>query len=174
MMKKPFVAFLLLGLISSNANAEIIDKSPYGFTSKHEFMVNKSPLVAYREFGKIANWWSSSHTWSGDAKNLSMQMRAGGCFCEKLKNNGSVKHMEVVYVKPNEEVRLFGALGPMQMSGATGHLVVKFIPNGTQTKIEAIFFVGGYAQGGIENWAAGVDSVLGEQFASLKQKIDWR
>ena len=52
-----------------------------------------------------------------DAKNLSIDARPGGCFCEKLPNGGGVEHARVVYVAPREVLRLSGALGPLQGVG---------------------------------------------------------
>ena len=42
-------------------------------------------------------WWDPSHTWSGSAKNLTFEPKAGGCFCEKLADGGSVQHGRVIY-----------------------------------------------------------------------------
>jgi hypothetical protein len=57
------------------------------------------------------------HTFSRNAANLSLELHAGGCFCERLKNDGSVQHMQVVYVAPGEALRLRGALDPLQIEG---------------------------------------------------------
>jgi hypothetical protein len=68
-----------------------------------------------------ATWWDSRHTWSGSAANLSLAAASGGCFCERLPNGGSVLHMSTVNAVPNQKLVLFGALGPLQTSGAAGH-----------------------------------------------------
>jgi hypothetical protein len=54
-----------------------------------------------------------SHTFSGNAHNLSIEEKAMGCFCEKLPDGGGVSHMEVVYFAPGKTLRLSGALGPL-------------------------------------------------------------
>jgi len=47
---------------------------------------------------------------------------AGGCFCERLKDGGSVQHLQVVYAAPGQGLRLRGALGPLQTEGVEGTL----------------------------------------------------
>ncbi|MEZ5683429.1 MAG: hypothetical protein R3E03_04295 [Novosphingobium sp.] len=59
----------------------------------------------------LAQWWSSEHTWSGDAANLYIDLQATGCFCEKLvmlgrcprrAADGSVEHGHIVYADPQQ------------------------------------------------------------------------
>ena len=45
----------------------------------------------------VGRWWNPEHSYSGVAANFSIDARAGGCFCERLKD-GSVAHMTVVFV----------------------------------------------------------------------------
>ena len=52
-----------------------------------------------------------------------MELHAGGCFCERLKDGGSVQLLQVVYAAPGEGLRLRGALGPLQTEASTGHSV---------------------------------------------------
>jgi hypothetical protein len=93
---------------------------------------------------------------------------AGGCFCEKLPNGGSVLHMTVVYAQPGQGLRLSGGLGPLQMSGATGHLSWTLAEKNGKTTLTQTYDVGGYMTGGLDKIAPVVDQVLGEQFDRLK------
>ena len=85
--------------------------------------IHAPPEQIYAALGKIGQWWSSSHTFSRDASNLSLDLKAGGCLCERLKDGGSVQHLIVVYAAPAEGLRLRGALGPLQMEGVDGTLI---------------------------------------------------
>ena len=117
-----------------------------------------------------AGWWSSEHTWSGDAKNLSID--SSGCFCERLKH-GAVRHMTVIYADEDNALRMEGALGPLQFTGATGRLAVSLTPRDGGTEVLMTFDAGGYAKGGLaETLAAPVDQVLGAQLARLKKAAE--
>ncbi|KAF0186003.1 MAG: activator of HSP90 ATPase 1 family protein [Hyphomonadaceae bacterium] len=170
----PLTGFILGSIFafSALANAEVLDANAGGFALKRTYEINAPRASVYRALIHPERWWSSSHTWSGTASNLSMSARAGGCFCERLANGGSVQHMTIVYAAPNQELRMFGALGPLQMTGASGHLNVKLEENGGKTNMSVTFDVGGYANGGLNNWALPVDGVLGEQFSALKALVE--
>ena len=45
------------------------------------------PLAAPAAYARLLTpeaWWDGQHTYSGDAKNLSLRAVPGGCFCERL------------------------------------------------------------------------------------------
>jgi hypothetical protein len=71
-------------------------------------------------------------------------MRAGGCFCERLKDGGSVQHLQVVYAAPGKGLRLRGALGPLQMEGVDGTLAWTLKPAEGGTSVTQSYAVGGY------------------------------
>src|SRR5215469_13952703 len=99
--------------LSPAVRAEVKDSTPGGFTIKSTVTIHASPADVYRRLvGEIGNWWSSGHTFSGDAHNLAIEERPMGCFCEKLPNQGGVRHMEVVFVAPGKTLGLIGGLGP--------------------------------------------------------------
>ena len=100
---------------------------------------------AYAALLQPARWWSSEHTFSGSAANLTFDARAGGCWCETLPGGGSVEHLRVVYVSPGKTLRLRGALGPFQGLAVAGVMTwsVKSVADGTD--ISFTYSVGGYA-----------------------------
>jgi len=157
-------------LLAGAARAEVTDKSAAGFE-----VVEKATIAA--PVGKVwdalmrpGRWWSSTHSWSGDAKNLYFD--PSGCFCETLKR-GAVRHMTIVYNDGATTLRLFGSLGPLQFTGASGHLGVSLKPAGDKTELTLSYDVGGYMKGGLaETAAAPVDKVLGEQVARLAKYVE--
>ncbi len=166
-----FTAALLC--FATAAYAEVADMSSSGFLTKHEVTVNATPANAYKALvDEVGGWWNPAHTYSNDARNLSIDARPGGCFCEKLPNGGGVQHMSVVYASPGQVVRMMGALGPLQSSGLAGSMTWKFTPGPSVTKIEISYSVGGYLQGGFEKIAPAVDGVVGEQLGRLKTFIE--
>ena len=152
------------------AQAAVTDRSAAGFQVTHTVSVAAAPAKVWDSLMRPARWWSSAHSWSGDAKNLSMD--GDGCFCEKLKR-GAVRHMTITYAEEDTQLRLFGGLGPLQFTGAAGHLAVVLKPEGQGTQVTLTYNVGGYAKGGLaETFAAPVDQVLGEQLARLKKQVE--
>ena len=152
--------------------AEVADSAANGFTVKTTIQIQGAPDAVYRQLIQIGDWWDSAHTFSGSAKNLSIEEKPGGCFCEKLPNGGGVRHMEVVFVAPGKSLVLTGGLGPLQAIGATGAMSIQLAPADGGTKIQVNYAVTGYLAGGMNTLAAPVDSVLTEQFTRLKNLVE--
>src|SRR5882762_1709352 len=92
--------------------AEVADSSANGFTVKMIMTIQAPPADVYRRFVRnVGDWWSSDHTYSHDAHNLSIEEKPMGCFCEKLPNQGGVRHLEVVSLFPGKAIGMTGALG---------------------------------------------------------------
>ena len=174
LMRRSFAIALLLG--STPALADVVDVSPSGFMMNHEVTVNVATDKAYNAFvADVGNWWNGQHSYSGDAKNFSIDPKALGCFCEKLSNGGSIAHMQVVYVQPNVAIRMVGGLGPLQGAGVHGSFTMRFLApaaGAAGSRIEMSYAVGGYLQGGHEKIAPLVNTVLVEQLMRLKSYID--
>jgi len=171
-MRHPRLVLLVLTLLSSGALAEVVDKSPSGFLVKSTATVSGAPAQVYRAIvDGVGNWWEKSHTWSGDAKNLSITAKAGGCFCERLPPDGEVQHMTVIFAAPGKMLRMSGALGPMQEAGIAGTLTFELKAVGADTQVTLTYSAGGYYRGGIQALAEPVDQVLGAQLTSLKNYL---
>jgi hypothetical protein len=164
---------LVLGLSPAGAFADVADASSSGFTIKTALTIQAAPEVVYqRLIHNVGDWWSPSHTFSRDPHNLSIEEKPMGCFCEKLPNQGSVRHMEVVFLAPGKAIGMIGALGPLQSLAATGSMRIQLSPVEGGTKLEVVYAVSGYLAAGMNTWAAPVDSVLTEQFTRLKGYIE--
>ena len=169
-MKMLTLATVAVLTLAGAARAEVTDKSAAGFEVVETATVAASPAKVWDMLMHPARWWSSKHTWSGDAKNLAFD--PSGCFCETLKR-GAVRHMMVIYADGATQLRMAGALGPLQLTGADGHLGIVLKPAGAATEVTMTYDVGGYARGGLaETFAAPVDHVLGEQLARLKMAAE--
>ena len=158
--------------VTTAAHAEVVDAQANGFQVKRTAVLNAAADRVYAALSQPSQWWSKDHTWSGSAANLSLAAMAGGCFCEKLPNGGSVMHMTVVYAQPGQGLRLFGGLGPLQMSGATGHLAWALAETDGKTTLTQTYDVGGYRKGGLDKIAPGVDQMLSEQFDRLTAYVE--
>jgi hypothetical protein len=163
---------LLLGAVL--ANAEVVDSAVGGFTVKTTVNIKAVPGDVYRRLvGNVGEWWNPAHTFSQDSHNLRIEDRPGGCFCEKLPNNGFVRHLEVILAMPGNRIVMSGAFGPLQHLAATGSMLIQFLPEAGNTKLEVTYRVTGYLPPpGMGSWAVPVDMVLTEQFTRLKEFIE--
>jgi uncharacterized protein YndB with AHSA1/START domain len=163
---------LAVWLVSAAAAADV-QVTPNGFLVQQTLTVQAAPDKVYQALvNQVASWWSPRHTYSGDAGNLSIDARPGGCFCERLPGGGGVEHLRVVYLAPAQVVRMAGALGPLQASGLNSSLTWKLSPSDGQTRLELSYSVGGFMDGGFEKIAPAVDGVLGEQARRLKHFVE--
>ncbi|HXQ12498.1 MAG TPA: SRPBCC domain-containing protein [Caulobacteraceae bacterium] len=170
-MQAALIALLGAGL-ARPAAAAVVDAQPSGFELQETAQIAAPPERVYAAIGQIGQWWMSQHTYSGDAKNLTLDLTVGGCFCERLRDGGGTRHMVVDMLQPNRLVRLAGALGPLAGTGGAGHLAIRLAPKDGGTALDLTYDFGGYAKGGMAQWAAPVDGVLGEQVARLKRYVE--
>ena len=75
-------------------------------------MVDATPASTWRDLTRVSLWWDPAHTWSGSARNLKLEPKAGGCFCEKLPT--AVRYSTGGYLPSPENAPLQAALGPLQ------------------------------------------------------------
>ncbi|MCW1429999.1 SRPBCC family protein [Novosphingobium sp. JCM 18896] len=162
------------------AQAEVVAKTDAGFVSRHVAEVTASPEEAWKVLVEPAEWWNGEHSFSGDAKNLSLDARAGGCFCEVLPGEGEkgwlnprggVEHMRVVFVDKDKALRMTGGLGPLQSEALSGALTITLKPVEGGTRLTWEYVVGGYMRYKPEQIVPAVDKVLGEQLSRLADKL---
>ena len=55
--------------------------SSSGFTSSFRAEIKTLPAQAWGAIVQLPRWWNPSHTYSGNAANLSLDAQAGGCGC---------------------------------------------------------------------------------------------
>jgi uncharacterized protein YndB with AHSA1/START domain len=154
------------------ARADVADSAAGGFSVKQTVTVAAPAAKAWSTLIEPRGWWDKSHTWSGDANNLTLSATPGGCFCEKLAGGGGVHHMTVVYADPGKLLRLTGGLGPLQDLPVTAVMTFKLTEAQGKTTLELTYKVGGYAPGGLAALAAPVNGVLGEQLARWKRRVE--
>lgn len=161
---------LIVTLAQAPARAEVVSAAPGAFVLRAEAEIAASPDQSWRALTRVGRWWNSEHTFSGDARRLGLDPRAGGCFCERWGNGQSVEHARVIMVLEREGVRtlrLQGALGPLQEMGVTGVLTFTIAPHTSGAKLTMSYRVTGDPGLGLDALAPLVDAVLNEQFSRL-------
>lgn len=162
---------LSVGALAAPAHAEVRAASASSFIVHGEQLVSASPEQAWRSVGRIGQWWDSAHTYSGDARRMSVQMRAGACFCERWSGQ-SVEHARVLMVMEQQgarTVRMSGALGPLQEMGASGVLTITVTSEGEGARIAMDYRVSGDGALGLDAIAPAVDGVLMTQLERLSR-----
>ena len=168
-MRRYSLGTLALVMLSGTPAESAPQVTPNGFLVKFDVNVNAPAAKVYNALvGQVGSWWNPEHTYSHDAKNLSIDPRPEGCFCEKLPNGGGIEHLRVVYVAPPQVVRFSGALGPLQASGVAGSMTWKLTGGSDSTRLELSYSVGGFIPGGFEKIAPAVEAMLREQVDRLK------
>lgn len=165
-MRRIVITFIAAAAAPASAEVQSVDAA--GFALENRATVPVPPAEAWAGLVAIDDWWNPAHSYSGDAANLILEPRAGGCFCERIPQDGGwVEHMRVVHVRPGQTLRLAGGLGPLQGEGVAGSLTWTLRPVPGGTEILQAYVVGGHVGGGAEAFAAPVDRVLAEQLSRL-------
>lgn len=153
---------------------EVLYASDDGFGVKYSAEISRSPAAVYDALvNAVGSWWDSSHTFSGDSQNLSIEGVAGGCFCEKTDEGLSVQHAQVLFVRPGQMLRMKGALGPLQELSVDGTLTIQLVAGESGTQLEMTYRVAGYNPDGLgPGWATAVDAVLSTQMKRLKDYLE--
>ncbi len=177
---KTIRALAVLALAAGGpAQAEVTSRTEQGFAIQQTAQVAAGAEQAWRELVRPATWWNKAHTWSGDAANLTLEPRIGGCFCETLPpasgqrgaRTGTAEHLRVINVVPGKMLRLSGALGPLQSEAVQGTLTITLTPGAGGTLIKFEYVVGGYMRFKTEQIGPAVNAVLGEQVARLAARL---
>lgn len=162
----------LMALASAPLRAETSEVSPSGFTITYAVVVESDPQKVWQAFTQLPNWWNSTHTWSGQAANLSLDATAGGCWCERWGNGASAMHGRVLLAIPGSVLRLQAWLGPLQERPVAGVLTFGTAQRDGATRLRVTYRVAGAADAGLDKLAPAVDGVIGEQVRRLKLFIE--
>jgi hypothetical protein len=168
-----FLAGIAL-VIGSPAAAEVVSVSSNGFEVRETINLVAPPELAFDAFDDVQAWWDPEHSYSGDAKNLSLNLAPGGCFCERFPDGGGIEHLHVTYVDPGKRAVLTGALGPLLYQATAGvmDVQVKSTAGGSQLVLD--YRAAGFFNGGADKLAPLVDQVLAGQMKRFRAYVTAR
>ncbi|HUG37258.1 MAG TPA: hypothetical protein VML54_09935, partial [Candidatus Limnocylindrales bacterium] len=166
--RRAVAAAVLVLAASGPAPAGVKDATASGFTVENTIRVPVEPLRAWRALvDDVDRWWPADHTWWGAEGVLSIEARAGGCFCERRGEQHAL-HMLVTMVDPGKLLRLTGGLGPLQGMGLAGALEFRLGPaEGGATTVTMHYRAGGYTPDDLSKLAPVVDRVQALQIGGL-------
>jgi uncharacterized protein YndB with AHSA1/START domain len=168
---------LLLGLsmlagLAGPARAEATAVSATHFESSHRAEVAATPAQVYEVLAQLPKWWSPQHSWSGDTRNMTLELSAGGCWCERWGDGASAQHGRVLQVVPGRLILIEATLGPLLALPARGVLTLVTSSNAGRTAVRVGYRVSGAPELALDRLAPAVDDVLGQQFARLKSMVE--
>lgn len=166
--------WLLALLCAPGVQAEVRDASPQGFTVENARVVGVDAASAWTALVQdIDRWWPKDHSWWGEESTLSIEPRAGGCFCERS-GGREASHMRVALVNPGKLLRMTGGLGPLQGMGLHGAMEWRFEPVDDGTRITLWYRAGGYTPDDLSGFAPVVDRVQALQLGGLADFLEAR
>lgn len=166
-----FLLAASLAALALPCAAELEKVTPSGYLVTIKAPVKAAPRATFIAIQQVGKWWSGDHTYSGHAGHMTLEFRAGGCFCERW-NNNSIEHARVLYVERDKALRLQGGLGPLQEMGVTGIMDFRLAARGDETTLALTYRVRGSADDALDKTAAAVDRVLAEQVTRLVRYVE--
>lgn len=164
---------LVCAMLTAAVHGEVIESSAAGFAVRNVATIAAPPAKVYAAMTEnVGSWWDPVHTFSHNARNLSLDAKPGGCFCERLPDGGGVEHMTVVYASPGKLLRLNGAIGPLQEAALAGTMTWSLSKIDAGTSVELTYTVGGFRVGGFRDLPTVVDGVLRGQLGRLKAFVE--
>lgn len=148
------------------APAEVMHSAPDSAVVEHHYRIPAPPDVVWSALVHPELWWPDEHTWSGSHANLQLVAHAGGCYCESWGEN-SVEHGRVLMSLPGKQLRIRGALGPLQDMAVTAVLKISLAAKDGGTEAVVTYRMSGDASQKLDAIAPAVDRALGEQFGSF-------
>lgn len=174
-MSRTFSQFILCAAVllaaTGVARGAVTQAKPDGFLLTISAEFGAPPAAVFGALGQPGSWWSSAHTWSGDARNLSLPLEPGACYCERWPGGG-VEHGRVVFVKKDEILRLNGAFGPLQEMAVSGILTFALKPAEKGSSLTVTYRLSGDSSHGLDKVAPFVDKVIAEQVERLKKLVE--
>lgn len=179
MRAKSLTALLLGSLLlpAAPAAAEVRSVDREGFVIHISQDVTATPDAIFAAFTRPSAWWDSAHSWSGDANNLQMEPRVGGCWCETLTQGGGVEHGRIISYNPAGRTLIMSSLlGPLQGLATGGIMTWRAEQSDAQrpARVTLVYRVSTLPSGNPAQdaaLAAAVDSVLRQQWARLAAHV---
>lgn len=166
----------IVGALAAPARGAVLDASARGFTLENTVTVPVAPGAAWAAMvDDVDRWWPKDHTWWAAESRLTIEPRAGGCFCERAAEGGrEARHLQVVHAEPGRTLRMVGGLGPLQGMGMHGVFEASFAPVDGGTRVTWRYRAGGYTPDDLSKLAPVVDRVQAQQLAGLARHLGAR
>jgi hypothetical protein len=149
--------------VAAPARADVKQAAPDGLVIQIKGEVDLPRQAAWTRLVAVGSWWSDAHSYSGNAKAITVDVVAGGCWCE-IWEGGEVEHGRVMYVSQGQTIRFDAPLGPLQELGVATSLTFT-LANGSvdgRTAVTLDYTVTGSSLSGLDKLAPVINQVLTE------------
>lgn len=159
-------AFALLAPVA--VLADVVESSPTHYVLRHEATSTLSAEALWARLIEPSAWWHPDHTYSGDAKNLSLDLEPGGLWAETW-DGGAVTHGTVLLVTDGQTLRMNAPFGPLQEVGAHTIWTITVSENGAGSKAVFDEVASGPPTAKLDELAGAVDYVKTEAIKRLTE-----
>jgi uncharacterized protein YndB with AHSA1/START domain len=160
------LAAVVVALAPAASGAEVKLAAADALLVEHRFAIAAPAAKTWEALVHPERYWPADHTWSGRREALSIDARAGGCYCERW-DGGSAEHGRVVMAVPGKQLTLDAALGPFLDMAISGTLAIALEEKDGATTAVVTYRVSGDAAHKLDGLAPIVDQVLGIQFGNF-------
>ncbi|MFJ6025682.1 hypothetical protein ACIQC9_13905 [Brevundimonas sp. NPDC092305] len=169
-MLRSLLAAAALALCATPAAAEVVEKSADHFVLKYNIGLETTPEDIYLSIGDVGQWWDSAHTYSGDARNLTLPLEVGACFCEAMPDGTTFEHGRVLEADPELGVLLDAPLGPLKGKTTMSRLSIGWSGVHMGWELVMTYVVRGP---GVGAYADAVDGVMRVQYGRLIYFVEY-
>ena len=169
---KPVLVVFALLFLSPYIKAELQESKENYFSIAFEEKLAISTEQLNAQILKIEEWWHPGHTYSGKSENLFVDLKKRHCFCERLGNQGTVRHLDLVNYQPNKLIRFRGGLGPLQALPVNGVLDFTISAIDTKHSLLKVTYKVSSNSPQLKAWPSAVEQVLSEQIKRLVAKVN--
>lgn len=156
-----------LVLTAQPAAAEVVARSENGFTLRFVAQVAADADRIPASLEALPQWWDGAHSYTGEAANLSLDLKPGGCWCEKMPDGTNFDHGRTTSVEPDR--MLFHApFGPLRGRTTRADLEMTWEPGTEGLTLVWTMTVEG---AGVGAMADPVDGVMGAGFRRWTQHL---
>lgn len=169
-MLKPLLAAAAFALIATPASAEVVERSADHFVLRYVTTLETTTDDLAVSLAEIGKWWNPAHTYSGDSRNLNLELDPGTCFCEAMPDGSAFEHGAVYEYDPGTGVLIHAALGPLRGKAEVYDWSFGWTGANRGTEVVMTYVVRGP---GLGAWADGVDGVMQDQFSRFVRYVEY-
>lgn len=158
---------MLLGVTAAPfAQGEVLERGSTHYVLRQSGYSALAPAALWERLVHPARWWNPAHTYSGDARNLSLQPDAGGLWREDW-DGGAVAHGSVLLWQPPHTLRLAAPFGPLQGLGVHAVWTITITAQGDGSQVSFDETASGPPGANFKQLATAVDGVKTEALRRL-------
>lgn len=168
-MLKILIAAAALMFAATPVSAEVIARTADSFTLRYQSAMETTPEDILSSMTLVGEWWDGAHSYSGDAKNITIDMTVGGCWCEKLADGTDFRHATVLAIEP-DRLAFNAPFGPLNGKATRADFTVAWPGDNKGWMVTWVMVIEGP---GLGAYADAVDGVMGAGFGRFTRYLEY-